>query len=245
MADTAPERSLPTLDFDALRPPSPFFTLAHEEWRAALRRFVDREIMPHVEAWEEAGRLPDELYLKAGAFGLLGAGWPQAHGGTGEEGWDGFHGIVTAEELARPGAGGIAAALMVHGIGLPPVMRMGSDALKALVAPDVLAGRARISLGITEPDAGSDVRNLATRAQRRGDVWVVNGAKLYITGGMTSRWLTTAVRTGGPGIGGISLLLMDLEAPGVTRAPLRKQGWWSSLTPPRSGSRTSRCQPTA
>jgi acyl-CoA dehydrogenase len=124
----------------------------------------------------------------------------------------------------------VTAALMVHGIGLPPVLALGSDALKAQIAPQVLSGAVQISLGITEPDAGSDVANLSTRAVREGDVYRVNGAKTYITGGMTSRWLTTAVRTGGPGAGGISLLLIDLTAPGVTRARLDKQGWWASDT---------------
>jgi acyl-CoA dehydrogenase len=228
MPDTAASPRTP-LDVDALRAPSPFFTEAHDQWRAQVRRFVDRELMPNVEAWEAAELMPRDVFLKAGEFGLLGAGYPEAYGGT-SEGWDVFHSVVTTEELARTGAGGIAAGLMVHGIGLPPIIRMGSDEMKTRVAPEVISGAKQISLGITEPDAGSDVRNLTTRAERRGDVYVVNGGKVYITGGMTSKWLTTAVRTGEPGIGGISLLLIDLEAPGVTRTQLKKQGWWASDT---------------
>ncbi len=220
-----------SLDFDSLRPKSPFMGESHSLWRTQLRRFIDREIMPYVDQWDEAGSIPRDLFLRAGAFGLLGAGYPVEYGGTGRgPDYDWHHGIVTSEELGRIGAGGITAALMIHGIGLPPVLAAGSDAMKASLAPEVLAGHQQISLAITEPDAGSDVANLQTRAVRDGDVFRVNGSKLYITGGCTSHWLTTAVRTGGPGAGGISLLLIDANAKGVTRNLLKKQGWWASDT---------------
>lgn len=221
--------SAPALDFDGLRPPSPFFTDTHRAWRDSLRRFVDTELAPHVDAFEDAGRLPAEIYLTAGRFGLLGAGFPEAYGGW-TEGYDRFCGIVTAEELARLGAGGISAALMVHGIGLPPLLALGDEALKQAIAPPVLRGEAQISLAITEPSGGSDVANLTTRAERVGDRYIVTGSKTFITGGMTSRWATTAVRTGGPGAGGVSLLLIDLTAKGVSRTALPKQGWWASDT---------------
>jgi acyl-CoA dehydrogenase len=215
--------------FDALRPACPHFTDAHDAWRRSLRGFIDREIAPFVDAWDEAGAVPREVFLKAGAFGLLGVGYPEAFGGW-TDGVDRFHGLVTSEELARIGAGGVTAALMVHGIGLPPVLALGSEALKQAIAPDVLAGRKQISLAITEARGGSDVANLQTRAERRGDHYIVTGSKMFITGGMTSHYATTAVRTGGPGAGGVSLLLIPLEAKGVTRTPLKKQGWWASDT---------------
>jgi len=218
-----------TLDFDALRPPSPHFTQAHHAWRASLRRFIEREIAPHAAAWDEAGAIPRELFLKAGAFGLLGAGFPESYGGW-SEGYDRFFGLVTSEELARVGAGGISAALMVHSIGLPPILALGSDAMKAEIAPAVLRGEMQISLAITEPSGGSDVANLETRATAAPGGYRVSGSKMFITGGMTSRYATTAVRTGEAGLAGISLLLIDLEAPGVTRTPLAKQGWWASDT---------------
>ncbi len=217
------------LDFDSLRPPSPFMSDTHQSWRESVRKFVERELMPNVAAWDEAGQVPREVFLKAGAFGLLGAGYPEEFGGW-REGYDRFHGIVTSEELARMGAGGVSAALMVHGIGLPPILAIGSAEMKQRIAPPVLRGEVQISLAITEPDAGSDVAAIATRAERRGEHYIVNGSKLYITGGMTSRYATTAVRTGGSGAGGISLLLIDLEAEGVTRTLLKKQGWWASDT---------------
>ncbi|NWG54413.1 MAG: acyl-CoA dehydrogenase family protein [Hydrogenophilaceae bacterium] len=217
------------LTFDALRPPSPFLTDTHLAWRDSLRKFVERELMPFATEWDEAGHVPREAFRKAGAFGLLGAGYPEQYGGW-SEGFDRFHGIVTSEELARIGAGGVTAALMVHGIGLPPILAIGTEEMKRAVAPPVLRGEKQISLAITEPDAGSDVANIATRAERRGDRYIVNGAKMYITGGMTSHWATTAVRTGGPGAGGVSLLLIPLDAKGVTRTSLKKQGWWASDT---------------
>lgn len=217
------------LDFDGLRPPSPFLTETHTAWRASLRRFIEAEIMPHATAWDEAGAIPRDLFLKAGAFGLLGAGYPEAYGGW-SEGYDRFFGIVTSEELARIGAGGVTAALMIHSIGLPPILALGSEALKAEIAPPVLRGAFQVSLAITEPSGGSDVAHLQTRAVPAGNGYRVSGSKMFITGGMTSRYATTAVRTGGEGAGGISLLLIDLTAEGVTRTPLDKQGWWASDT---------------
>ncbi len=219
-----------SLDFDGARLPNPHITADHEAWRTQLRRFIDTEIMPYADAWDEAGRVPDELWPKAAAVGLLGLGYPEAYGGT-QEGIDSWHSWIAQEELARIGAGGIPASLMVHGIGLPPVLNWGTEAMKQAVAPAVLAGRKRIALGITEPGGGSDVASLTTTAVRDGDYYVVNGCKTYITGGMRADWVSTAVRTGGPGARGISMLLIPADAEGFSRTPLeRKQGWWASDT---------------
>jgi acyl-CoA dehydrogenase len=217
------------IDFDSTRPPSPFLNDTHHEWRRELRRFIDREIMPHVEEWEEAGEIPLSLFKKASDFGLLRMGYPEEYGGI-SEGLDRFHGIVTSEELARIGAGGITASLMVHGIGLPPVLALGTEEMKQRVAPPVLAGDKRISLAITEPSGGSDVAQLKTRARRDGDDFIVDGSKMFITGGMRADYFTTAVRTGGPGLGGVSLLLIEADRAGLSRTKLEKQGWWASDT---------------
>jgi acyl-CoA dehydrogenase len=222
-------KNLQTLDFDSSRPPSPFMNESHHAWRRELRKFIDREIMPYVDEWEEKGEFPIELYKKASDFGLTRMGYPEAYGGI-SEGLDRFHGIVTAEEMSRIGAGGINASLMVHGIGLPPIIAIGSPEMKQFVAPRVLSGEKQISLAITEPSGGSDVAQLKTRAVRDGDHYIVNGSKMFITGAMRAHWFTTAVRTGGPGMGGISLLLIDADAKGVTRTNLKKQGWWASDT---------------
>ena len=215
------------VDFDH-RYMCPLYNDDHRAWRATLRRFVETEMMPYVDSWEEAGEFPRELYKKAAAVGLLGLGYPEEYGGTPVN--DPIYSIVTAEELARLGAGGVNASLMVHGIGLPPVLAIGSEAMKRRVAPQVLAGEKIHALGITEPSGGSDVANLKTRAVRIGDHYVVNGSKMFITGGMRADFYTIAVRTGSPGAKGISLLLMERDMAGFTRTPLKKQGWWSSDT---------------
>lgn len=217
-----------SLDFDSARLPNPHLTEDHLAWRAQLRRFVDTEIMPFAEEWDEAGEMPLDLWPKAAEVGLLGLGYPEEYGGTPGDVW---FGEIAGEELARVGAGGINASLMVHGIGLPPVINWGSEAMKAEIAPPVLRGEAWISLGITEPGGGSDVASLKTTAVRDGDHFVVNGSKTYITGGMRATWVSTAVRTGGEGPGGVSMLLIPTNAEGFSRTELeRKQGWWASDT---------------
>ena len=217
-----------SLDFDSARLPNPHLTEDHLAWRAQLRRFVDTEIMPFAEEWDEAGEMPLDLWPKAAEVGLLGLGYPEEYGGTPGDVW---FGEIAGEELARVGAGGINASLMVHGIGLPPVINWGSEAMKAEIAPPILRGEAWISLGITEPGGGSDVASMKTTAVRDGDHFVVNGSKTYITGGMRATWVSTAVRTGGEGPGGVSMLLIPTSAEGFSRTELeRKQGWWASDT---------------
>jgi acyl-CoA dehydrogenase len=219
-----------SLDFDSARLPNPNITEDHEAWRTHLRRFIDTEIMPYAEDWDEAGEIPIELWPKAAEIGLLGMNYPEEFGGT-KEGIDCWHSWITNEEFARIGVGGIPASLMVHGIGLPPILNWGTQAMKQMVAPPVLAGTKHISLGITEPGGGSDVAQLATRAVRDGDHFIVNGSKTYITGGMRANWVSTAVRTGGEGAGGVSMLLIPTDAEGFSRTALdRKQGWWASDT---------------
>jgi acyl-CoA dehydrogenase len=215
--------------FDQWRARSPHYDESHEAVCDTVRAFVAREITPHVDKWEAAGELPRDLHRKAAEAGILGLNYPEEFGGTGDA-FTLFHGLVQTEELARPGAGGICASLMTHGIGLPPVLAMGSADMKRRIAPAVLAGEKLICLGITEPGGGSDVANLRTKAERKGAVYVVNGEKTYITTGMRADYVTLAVRTGGPGIGGISLLLVELDRPGVTRTPLAKMGWHASDT---------------
>ena len=215
--------------FDQWRARSPHYDDTHEAVANSVRSFVEREIMPHIDAWEAAGELPRKLHRKAAEAGVLGLGYPTEYGGSGED-FDIFHALVQSEELCRPGAGGLPASLMTHGIGLPPVLAMGSQELKQRIAPQVLAGEKLICLGITEPGGGSDVANLTTRAQRKGDSYLVNGAKTLITSGMRADYITLAVRTGDAGLGGVSLLLVETERAGVTRTRLDKMGWHCSDT---------------
>ncbi len=206
---------------------SPFYGPEHEAFRAAMRRFVEREVTPHVEAWEAAGAFPRELYAMAAEIGVLGLGFAQEYGGN-----DGdlFMTIVATQELARCGAGGVLASLMSHTIGCPPIVHAGSEAIKRKVLPPVLRGEKISALAITEPSGGSDVANLRTSARRDGDHYVVNGSKTFITSGLRADWLTVAVRTGGPGAAGISLLLIEKGTPGFTQTPLQKMGWLCSDT---------------
>ncbi|MEL6369445.1 MAG: acyl-CoA dehydrogenase family protein [Pseudomonadota bacterium] len=223
-----------SLSFDATRLRSPHLTPDHEAWRDTVRAFVDRELMPHINDWDEAGAFPRELHQKAADIGLLGLGFPEAYGGVGE-GTDVFHALIANEELARTGSGGLAAGLMTHGIGLPPIMALGSEELKARLAPSVLSGEKLIALCVTEPAGGSDVANLRTRAVRDGDHYIVNGEKTYITTGCRADYLTVAVRTGGDdpahqGAQGLSFLLIEADREGVSRTRLPKMGWWMSDT---------------
>lgn len=206
---------------------SPYYTDEHEQLREQVRRFVQREIMPNIEAWEEAAEFPRALYGKAAELGLLGLGYPEELGGIP---CDPFHRIVVTDELAKAGSGGIVAGLMSHGIALPPIIALGSDELKARVVVPVLRGEKIAALAISEPDGGSDVASIRTTARRDGDHYVVNGSKTFITSGMRADFCTVAVRTGGPGMAGISLLVIDGDTPGFTRTSLSKMGWWCSDT---------------
>ena len=199
----------------------------HQAFRHTARRFVEREVLEHVDQWDEDGAFPRELYEKAGAAGLLGLGFPEALGGTPG---DSFHQFAMIDELSRAGSGGLMAGLFSHAIALPPIVAAGSEALQRRVIPPVLSGEKIAALAVSEPGAGSDVANLQTVALREGDAYVVRGSKTFITSGMRADVLTVAVRTGGPGIGGISLLVVDGDTPGLSRTPLKKMGWWCSDT---------------
>ena len=206
---------------------SPFFTEEHEAFRAVVRRFVAKEIEPFAGQWDEDGEFPRDLYRKAADIGLLGLGFPEAFGGTPA---DQFMRIVVSQELARPGAGGINASLMSHGIGAPPIVAGGRPEVQASVLPGIIAGEKISALAITEPNGGSDVANLRTTARRDGDHYIVNGEKTFITSGMRADWLTVAVRTGGAGPGGVSMLLIPGDTRGLSRTKLKKMGWWASDT---------------
>jgi acyl-CoA dehydrogenase len=208
-------------------PKSPYYTAEHEAFRQTLRRFVAKEIEPFAAAWDEAEEFPRELYRKAAEVGLLALGFPEEYGGVAA---DCFYGIIASQELARAGAGGVAASLMSHTIGAPPIAFAGGEDLKRRLLPEILSGRKISALAITEPSGGSDVANLRTTARRKGDHYIVNGAKTFITSGMRADVVTAAVRTGGAGRGGISLIVIEGGTPGFTRTRLDKMGWWASDT---------------
>jgi acyl-CoA dehydrogenase len=208
--------------------PPPGYTPEHEAFRDTIRRFVEKEIEPYVSEWDETETFPRELYNKAGDIGLLGVGFPEEYGGT--DGTDIYHTYIIAEELARAGGGGVQASLLSHSIGAPPINALGTPEQKSKWLPPVLSGEKISALAITEPSGGSDVAQLQTSARHDGDHYVVNGSKTYITSGMRADLITVAVRTGGPGLGGISLLVIETDTPGFARTPLKKMGWWASDT---------------
>jgi acyl-CoA dehydrogenase len=215
---------------DELRLNPAYYGPEHLALREALRRFVAKEIAPHVNEWDEAGGFPRELYARAAEVGLLGLGFPEEYGGI--AGVDYFHRLVASIELAQAGSGGVVASLMSHTIGSPPVAALGSPELRQRVLPEVLAGRRIAALAITEPSGGSDVAALRTTAVRDGDHYVVNGEKTFITSGMRADYLTVAVRTdpAARGARGLSVLLVEGDTPGLSRTPLAKMGWWASDT---------------
>ncbi len=206
-----------------------YFDESHQLIRDSVRRFVEREVLPHIDEWEEAEEFPRELYLKAGVAGILGIGYPEAYGGSCEG--DLFAKVAASEELMRCGSGGLVAGLGSLDIGLPPVVKWARPEVRERVVPAVLRGEKIMALAVTEPSGGSDVANLKTRAVRDGDHYRVSGSKTFITSGVRADYYTVAVRTGGEGFAGISLLLVEKGTAGFSVGrKLKKMGWWASDT---------------
>jgi acyl-CoA dehydrogenase len=211
--------------------PTPPFTEEHEELRASIRGFLDRELAPHAQAWEDAHWFPDEVFPKLAAQGLLGLKYPAELGG---QGGDYLHEAVLVEELARIGSGGTAAGIGAHiNIATPPVWKFGTEDQHQRYLVPAVKGELIGALGITEPGAGSDVAALRTRATPVDGGWVVNGEKTYITNGVRAHFIVTAVKTKETNPParhhGISFLIVD-RGEGVTSAKLEKLGWHASDT---------------
>lgn len=207
---------------------SPYYTAEHDDFRRQVRRFVQTDIEPNINAWEEACSFPRSLYQRVAELGLLGLNFPSEYGGIPTS--DRFFGLILVDEFSRAGSGGLMASLFSHNIALPPILAFGTAAQKQRYLPPVLAGEKIAALAITEPSGGSDVANLKTTAQRDNEYYVINGSKTFITSGMRADQYTVAVRTGEPGMAGISVLVIDADTPGFSRTPLKKMGWWCSDT---------------
>lgn len=204
-------------------------TPEREQLRKTVRSFVEQDIAPHMNEWETVGEIPRELHKKAAALGLLGAGFPEHVGG---EGGDLADAVLICEEMHQAGAsGGLFASLFTNGIALPHLVAAGDrDQIEKWVRP-TLAGEMIGSLAITEPGGGSDVGHLRTKAVRDGEHYVVNGSKTYITSGCRADFVVTAVRTGGDGAAGVSLLVVEKGTPGFeVTSKLDKMGWRASDT---------------
>jgi len=206
-----------------------FETDEHRALREQVRRFAASAIAPNAHAWEEANEFPRELYQQSAEAGFLATGYPEEVGG---DGGDLSHVLVAAEEMVLGGKSvGTCVGLGSHGIALPPIVKFGTDAQKERYVRPTLTGEKISALGITEPGGGSDVAAVQTKAIRDGDHYIVNGAKTFITSGTRADFVTTAVRTGGEGHGGISMLIIDSDTPGFSVASkLKKTGWWASDT---------------
>ncbi len=205
-----------------------YFGPAHRMVRRSVKEFVDKEILPHIDDWEEMGEFPRDLYTKAADVGILGIGYPEEYGGTPG---DIFFQVAAWEEIMRCGSGGVAAGLGSLNIAIPPILSHGTEEQKERFARPVIRGDKIAALAISEPGGGSDVAGLQTTAVRENDHYVVNGSKTFITSGCRADQITCAVRTGGEGPQGISLLVIEADTPGYSVSEkLKKTGWWASDT---------------
>ncbi|OQE87120.1 hypothetical protein PENNAL_c0020G07244 [Penicillium nalgiovense] len=221
---------------------SPYFNESHAALRDEVRQWVESEIEPYVTEWDEAKEVPAHIYKQMGErgylAGLLGVHFPEMHTphrvkSVSPDRWDLFHEMLLTDELSRAGSGGLVWSLIGgYGIGCPPLVKFGKKPLVDRILPGILAGDKRICLAITEPDAGSDVANLGCEAKltEDGKHYIVNGEKKWITNGIYSDYFTTAVRTGKDGMNGLSVLLIEREAGGVSTRRMDCQGVWSSGT---------------
>jgi citronellyl-CoA dehydrogenase len=211
--------------------PPRFDTEEHRIFRKALRDLFDREIEPHIDRWEADGTFPaHELFPKLAAVGLFGLEYDEAYSGMGA---DHSFTVVAAEELGKVGCGGIPMAIAVQmAMATPALHRFGSEELKQRYLAPAIRGEMVASIAVTEPDAGSDVAGIRTRARRDGDEWVIDGAKLYITNGTQADWLCLLARTADePGARGMSLIVVPTATEGVrVSRKLDKLGMWSSDT---------------
>jgi len=222
---------------------SPYYNETHVALRAEIRQWVEDDLMPNITEWDEAKKVPDSVYKTMGERGYL-AGllglheWPRhltdrTVKSVDPSRWDQFHELLLTDELSRTGSGGFVWNVIGgFGIGCPPVVKHGKKELVERILPGILAGDKRICLAITEPDAGSDVANLTCEAKltEDGKHYIVNGEKKWITNGVWSDYFTTAVRTGGEGMNGISVLLIEKDMEGVSTRRMDCQGVWSSGT---------------
>lgn len=207
------------------------FTEEHEMFRKSVRAFVEKEIRPYVDEWEEAEIAPlHDLFKKMGSLGFLGLNYPEAYGGANADIW---FTVVLCEELARSGAAGIPMAVLVQtDMATPALARHGSHELKTRYLEPAIRGEMVAAIAVTEPNAGSDVASITTRAERDGDHYVINGSKMYITNGTQADWLCLLARTSpGEGYQGMSLLIAPTNLAGFSVSKkLKKLGNHSSDT---------------
>jgi len=214
--------------------PTPYYEAKHAVFREKVRAFVDEHLVPYVDEWDEKGRCPiEELRLKAFSAEVLCPWAPEELGGTPPAGgWDELMFIIWADEFSRCGAGGVAILFFITYMSLPHILVFGSDHLKDTIARPITAGKTGMAITLTEPHGGSDLANIKTTAAKTADGkhYVINGSKKFITGGQCVGYFSTLVRTGDPGLKGLSMIVIPADAPGVTITKLTATGWWSGNT---------------
>lgn len=216
-------------------PANPYYKEKHHRLRAWVRDYLDRELAPHMQEWEVEGQVPEPVRLRHASLGFAithpivdpaDMGGISLPSGIPWNEWDTWCSLIVADEVSRLGwtgpAWGIGGG---NSIGCPPIARFGTPDQRQRWLPGVARGQLRFCLGITEPDAGSDVASIQTTADKKGDVYIVNGVKKWITNGIWADYCTAAVRTGGNGHGGISLLVVPLkDTDGVTTRRMENSG---------------------
>ena len=208
---------------------NPFENEQRRAFKDSIAKFLEAEVWPHVDAWDEAGAYPHEMNEKICALGVFGFDIPEEYGGLGFD--DAHMRKASGVEMGRSSAGGLMASVGSRSIMLKPLTELANEEIRQRVLPELLSGRKGGALGITEPGGGSDVANMKTTARKEGDEWVLNGQKMFITGGMQASYFVIGARTGGDGMGGISLFFVEADTPGFSRTPIeRKMCWWASDT---------------
>ena len=206
-----------------------YFSEEHEMFRKSLRDFLKREVKPNLNKWENDGKIPKEIWKKMGKMGFLGLSYPEKYGGAN---LDFFFEVVLNEEMGRLNSGGFTITQQaVQYMSGPYILKYGSELLKNKYLPGIISGNLISCIGITEPNTGSDVQNIQTNAIKKGDNYIVNGSKTFITNGVYGDFIVTVVKTNQAARSkGISLLVIDLDSPGITKTKIDKLGWRSSDT---------------
>ena len=205
-----------------------YFTSEHQLFRKSLRDFLNREIVPHIDQWEEEGEIPKSAFKKLGDMGYYGLGFEESYGGMST---DIFYTMILVEELNKCNSAGTAASLLSHStLALEHLSKNGSEFLKKNYLKPGISADLIGCLAISEPQAGSDVSNIQTKAEDNGDHYMINGSKTFITNGVKCDFYVAAVRTGEKGYDGISMMVIDRSDSGIKTSALKKLGWHASET---------------
>jgi len=206
-----------------------YFTEEHDYFRQTFRDFLNKEVVPHLDEWEESGHIPKDIFMKMGEMGYFGLAYPEEYGGLD---LDFFYTVIFLEEMQRINSGGFAAAMWVQAfLGAQHLLKEGDERIKQEYLVPTLSGEKIGCLAISEPFGGSDVAGMRTTAVQEGDEWVINGSKTFITNGVYSDYLVVAAKTDPQAKGrGISIFVMDRETKGISATKLNKLGWRASDT---------------